>query len=438
MKASPTPRLLIGFAVTLLAVSLYSWFTLRQVSSLRTLQSDIVERNRRDSLQLLRIQDTLNSLGFALHDVLETPYGITGFETQFRRLRMQLRDAITREASLAPYAEQDADQEQLAAQLQELDATTDRTFERARAGDQKQAVALIKGTLRPQRDALAARIARMLVQNSELDRQTAQQITRIYDRVERDLYTFLLATAVTIGVTGIALFYSNRRIFRQLATLSDQKSVLARKLITVQEEVLRSVSRELHDEFGQIFTAIGAMLSRLERKGVPPDSPLRADLLEIREITQGSLEKVRTLSQMLHPAVIDDYGLEKAIEWYVPTFEKQTGIPVSYQKNGTGPALKNEAAIHVYRILQEALNNVARHSGAKQATVRVRYAPDLLRLEVEDSGKGFTAKAADERTGLGMVAMRERAELVHGKLKLENAPNGGTIVSLEVPTNHDS
>ena len=417
---------------------MYSWFTLRQVASLRTLQSNIVDRNRRDSLQLLRIQDTLNSLGFALHDVLETPYGIVGFQTQFRRLRMQLKDAIQKEASLAPYAEQDPDQSQLAIQLQELDAATDQTFARAIAGDDKQAASLIKNTLRPQRDALAARIARMLVQNSELDRQTAEQITRIYDRVEGDLYTFLLATALAIGVTGVALFYSNRRIFRQLATLSDQKSVLARKLITVQEEVLRSVSRELHDEFGQIFTAIGAMLSRLERKGVPPDSPLRADLMEIREITQGSLEKVRTLSQMLHPAVIDDYGLEKAIEWYVPTFEKQTGIPVSYEKDGTGPALKNEAAIHVYRILQEALNNVARHSGSERAAVRVRYAADLLRLEVEDRGKGLTDRTSDERNGLGLVAMRERAELVHGKLKLENVPGGGAIVSLEVPITHDS
>ena len=433
MKASPTPRLLIGFAVTLIAVLLYSLFTLRQVSSLRKLQAEIVNRNRLDSLQLLSIQDALNSLGLSLHDVLETPYGVLAFEPQFHRMRMHLEASIKREAALRPEPAQNANQDELARLLSQLDASTDQTFAAARAGHEAQAVALIKTTLRPLRDTLSSRIARMLVQNNQLDQDTEAQITRIYDRVDWDLYMFLLATVLTIGVTGVALVYSNRRTFRQLATLSDQKSVLARELITVQEGVLKSVSRELHDEFGQIFTGIGAMLSRVGRKGIAPDSPVRADLTEIQEITQEALEKVRSLSQMLHPAVIDDYGLEKAIEWYVPMFQKQTGIEVAYHKEGTGPTIKDESAIHVYRILQEALNNVARHSGSKSAAVRVHYAPDLLRLEVEDDGKGLVARLPEDRTGLGLVAMRERAELAHGRLKLESVPQGGTLVSLEVP-----
>jgi signal transduction histidine kinase len=253
-----------------------------------------------------------------------------------------------------------------------------------------------------------------------------------------DLYLFLFVAVVAIVLTGVALVYSNRAIFRHLAKLSEQKSVLTRKLISLQEEVLRSVSRELHDEFGQILTAIGAMLSRLGRKHVPAESPLAADLAEIRDMTQSALDKVRSLSQMLHPAVIDDYGLEKAIEWYVPMFEKQTGIPVDYKKTGTGPAIKDETAIHVYRILQEALNNVARHSGSKRAAVRVHYEPDHLRLEVEDRGKGIPSNPPPGRNGLGLVAMRERAELVHGKLKLQGVPQGGTLVWLEVPISHDS
>ena len=438
MKASPTPRLLIGFAVTLIAVSLYSLFTLRQVSSLRKLQADIVERNRLDSLQLLSIQDALNSLGLSLHDVLETPYGILGFEPQFHRLRMQLEASIRKEALLRPEPSQNANQDELSRLLAQLDSSTDATFAAAKAGDEQRAITLIKNTLRPLRDTLSSRIARMLVQNSQLDQDTEAQITRIYDRVERDLYTFLLATVLAIGVTGVALVYSNRRIFEQLGMLSDQKSVLARELITVQEQVLKSVSRELHDEFGQIFTGIGAMLSRVGRKEIPQDSPLRADLTEIREITQEALEKVRSLSQMLHPAVIDDYGLEKAIEWYLPQFQKQTGIEVDYQKEGTGPSIRDESAIHVYRILQEALNNVARHSGSKQAIVRVHYAMDFLRLQVEDRGKGLVTRLPQDRNGLGLVAMRERAELAHGKLSLESGPQTGTRVSLEVPITHDS
>ncbi len=424
---------MIGFAVTLVAVSLYSLFTLRQVSNLRKLQSEIVERNRRDSLQLLRIQDTLTEIGLALHDVLESSYKVVYFEPQFRRLRRQLEDALRNEAALAPNPQRSASQEELARLLKRFDEDTDETFALARGGDEQQASSLISGPLRAQRAALSDRVYNMLRQNNDLDRDTEARITQIYDRVERDLYTFLLATVLAIGLTGIALVFSNRRTFEQLATLSDQKGILARKLITVQEEVLRSISRELHDEFGQILTAVGAMLSRLEKKGVAPDSPLRVDLGEIRGITQDALEKVRSLSQMLHPAVIDDYGLEKAMEWYVPMFERQTGIEVAYEKHGTGPAIRDETAIHVYRVLQEALNNVARHSGSKRATVRVHYAPDRLRLEIEDSGKGLAERSPNDRTGLGLIAMRERAELLHGKLGLRSGANGGTVVSLDVP-----
>jgi signal transduction histidine kinase len=434
---------MIGFAVALAALIFYSLFTVRQVAVLRKLQADTVERNRLDSLQLVRIQSTLYEIGFSLHDVLEEPYGITGFEQQFRRQRNQLADAIRREASLAPNPGNNPQQQMLLSLLHSLSNISEQVFTAARTGDDKHARELIIGALRPQREALSHQVSRMLIQNNDLDEQTASQIQRIYTGVEHDLYGFLLAAVLAIAVTAIALVGSNRRFFEQLAALSEQKSILARKLISLQEEMLRTISRELHDEFGQIFTAIGAMLSRLERKGIPPDSPLHSDLAEVREVTQTALDRVRSLSQMLHPAVIDDYGLEKAVEWYVPMFEKQTGIPVDYEKIGTGPAIKDQTAIHVYRILQEALNNVARHSGAKRATVRVQYAPDQLRLEVEDRGKGITDGAGKGRRGLGLIAMRERAELVHGKLKLEAPPLGGTLVSLEVPTldvaamNHD-
>ena len=106
----------------------------------------------------------------------------------------------------------------------------------------------------------------------------------------------------------------------------------------MQEEVFHSLSRELHDEFGQILTAIGAMLSRAEKKGgLPPDSPFRTEVAEVREIAQSTIEKIRSLSQVLHPTVLDDGGLEKTIDWYLPTFEKQTGIAVDTRRPEPAP-----------------------------------------------------------------------------------------------------
>ena len=231
-------------------------------------------------------------------------------------------------------------------------------------------------------------------------------------------------------LTSLYLIHSNRRLFAQLAALSEQRSDLAQKVIATQESTLRYISRELHDEFGQVLTAVGSMLGRAERH-TPEGSPLRTELREVREIAQNTLNTVRSLSQALHPVMLDEAGLEATLDWYLPTIERQTGIAISHEKSGDAFPLSSAAAVHVYRIVQEALNNVTRHSGSKQAWVRLRFLPQSLELDIEDQGTGFSA--ANVRQGIGLVAMRERAELVKGTIEFLHPANGGTLVRLRVP-----
>jgi signal transduction histidine kinase len=228
-----------------------------------------------------------------------------------------------------------------------------------------------------------------------------------------------------------------------MEAMSRQRHILAARLITVQEEVLRSVSRELHDEFGQILTAVGTMLARAERKGLPPDSPLRTELTEVRQITHDTLEKMRSLSQMLHPSVIDDYGLVKGIEWYVGVFEKQTGIETTAVVQGVPERITGQPATNCFRIVQEALNNAAKHSGAKRAEVELAFGANNLTVTIMDFGRGLKAaelnsdKKADNRgsakRGLGLIAMRERAALLGGTLEVHSTPGAGTTVVLTMP-----
>ncbi len=249
------------------------------------------------------------------------------------------------------------------------------------------------------------------MQNNESEEQAATRITQIYDGVQRQVYLFLSATLIAIVFTSLYLIRSNRALFARLATLSEQRSDLAQKLINTQESTLRYVSRELHDEFGQILTAIGSMLGRAG-KHVPEGSSLRDDLQEVRDIAQTTLDNIRSLSQALHPVMLDESGLESTLDWYLPTVERQAGLAISYEKSGTPYALDGTAAVHVYRIVQEALNNVARHSGAKQAWVRLRFQPGALELEIEDHGKGFTPRPcppgnrAGRHAGAGRTAGR--------------------------------
>jgi signal transduction histidine kinase len=424
--------------ITLAAVVGYSAYVTRRISSLRELQSNLIDRNRKDSLQLLRIQNELNSIGIAMRDMLDTgllnneqPYPLTAWQPQFQRMRGDLDDAFRREQQVSPQGRTADQQQYLDGSLAQFWDAVDRTFALARGGKEKEKEAreLIRLSLQARLAALSTAVAQMLIQNNESEDRAAARVTEIYDHVQRQAYYFLVGTLTAIVLTSLYLIRTNRTLFNQLAALSEQRSDLAQTLISTQESTLRYISRELHDEFGQILTAMGAMLGRA-RNRTPEDSELRGDLLEVRDIAQGALDKVRSLSQALHPVMLEEAGLEHAIEWYLPVVERQTGIGISYEKSGTPFAINGDAAVHVYRVLQEALNNVARHSGAKRAWVRLRFAPEHLALEIEDHGSGF---AAARGRGIGLVAMRERAELLEGSIAFDRPVEGGALVRLTVP-----
>jgi len=434
---SPTTPLYIGLVITLVAVVAYSAYVAKQISGLRQLQNNLIDRNRKDSLQLLRIQNELNSLGLTMRDMLDTDpldrnqqYPLTAWQPQFQRMRVDLDDAFRREQQVAPEGRTADQQHYLQSSLAQFWDATARIFDLARNGKQSEAREQIRLSLQARLAALSTDVARLLVQNNESEERAATQVTEIYDRVERQAYVFLIGTLIAIILTSLYLIRSNRLIFNQLAVLSEQRSDLAQKLISSQESTLRHISRELHDDFGQILTAMGMMLGRA-RNQLPEGSQLRADLLEVRETAQTTLDKVRSLSQALHPVTLEEGGLEQTIEWYLPVVERQTGIGISYEKSGTPFPAHGNAAVHVFRVLQEALNNVARHSGAKKAWVRLRFASDHLQLEVEDHGSGFSQNGA--RQGIGLVAMRERAELLGGGITIERPAEGGTLVRMSVP-----
>jgi len=434
---SPTTPLYVGLVITLAAVVAYSAYITWRITGLRELQNNLIDRNRKDSLQLLRVQNELNSIGISMRDMLDTGtldqgqnYPLTAWEPQFQRMRGDLEDAFRREQQVAPQGRTEDQQRYLQSSLAQFWDALERTFALARSGKEAEAREQIRLSLQARLAALSTAVARLLVQNNESEEHAAAQVTEIYDRVQRQAYVFVTATLIAILLTSLYLIRSNRLLFNQLAALSEQRSDLAQKLISTQESTLRHISRELHDDFGQILTAMGAMLGRV-RNQLPEDSQLRADLLEVREIAQNTLEKVRSLSQALHPVMLDEAGLEQTIEWYLPVVERQTGIGISYEKSGTPFAVNGNSAVHIYRVLQEALNNVARHSGAKEAWVRLQFAPNGLELQVEDHGSGIPAVRV--RQGIGLVAMRERAELLGGSIGFESSSSGGTLVTLKVP-----
>ncbi len=431
-QRSPTTGLLLGLVITLATVLAYAYYITAQLTGLRKLQSEMVDRNRRDSLQLLRIQNDLNSIALAMRDMLDTtePYPLTAWSAQFDRIHQDLDAGLKLEEGLAVVNRTPEQRQYLAQSLSQFWDAVNRMFALAQSGKEAEAREQIRLSLQARQQALSTAVSRLLVENNEGEEQAAARIAQIYDGVQRQLYIFLAATLIAIAATSLYLIRSNKQIFARLAELSEQRSDLAQKLISTQESTLRHISRELHDEFGQVLTAIGSMLRRAGNH-LPEGSPPREELKEVQGIAQATLNNIRTLSQALHPVLLEEAGLESTLDWYIPTVEHQAGLTLHYEKTGKPFPVETGAGVHVYRVLQEALNNVSRHSGAREAWIRLKFSANSLELEVEDHGTGFVAEKMQR--GIGLVAMRERAELLGGVLAVSPRAPGGTLVRLEVP-----
>ena len=280
---------------------------LGQISGLRRLQTELTDRNRRDSLQLLRIQNDLNQLALAMRDMLDASarYPLAAWSAQFARIRLDLDAALAQEEDVAIARRTPEQAEYLTSSVAQFWAAADRIFQLARSGREDEARLQIRVSLQARQEALTSTVARLLVQNNAIEEQTAQQVQDIYTVVQRQVYWFLAATLGAIALTSLFLIRSNRRLFAQLTDLSDQRRELAQKLIAARESTLREISRELHDEFGQVLTAMGSMLGRADASGAGRVGPARRPARDRRNRAGGTRQRARAVTDA---APVDSRG----------------------------------------------------------------------------------------------------------------------------------
>ena len=433
---SPSPRLIVGLVITLAMILAFCLYTVREIRLLRDEQTAISERNRLDSLQLLRIQNNLSTLATEMRDMADRTesYPMISWRQTFDRIKADLAHAIATERTLAPAARAPAQQEQLESSLDRFWDTVDRVFEHAAAGREEEGAATLRTTATVQLQTVVTLVSRFLVLNNAVQEEASLTNRAIYARVEREIFILMGGLLLLVGMTGVYGILANRRAFEDVRSLSRQLRSLSWQMMRMQEDLQESFSRELHDEFGQLLTAIGMLLGRVKRN-LPPESPLVADLQEVQGIVQQTLERIRTESRLLHPVILDDFGLENALKWYVEQFGRQHGIEARFAKSGPIGVIPPDATIHIYRIVQEALTNVSRHSGSPEAWVRLRQENDRVELQIEDRGRGLPPEAERKAgwEGIGLISMRERTELMGGSFALTSAPQGGLIVTVRVP-----
>jgi signal transduction histidine kinase len=222
----------------------------------------------------------------------------------------------------------------------------------------------------------------------------------------------------------------NNRRYQEVLNARSALEQLSAKLVDAQEMERRTISRELHDQVGQTLNAVLVETANLAKRIQSDDAVSLHYLDNIRKFADSSVNSIRDIALLLRPSMLDDLGLIAALEWQAREVSRRSGIKVNVKAENVADSLPDEMRTCIYRVVQEALHNVFRHSAAKSAVVTVRQDDSSLFLSVEDDGSGFDP---GKKRGLGMLGMEERVRQLGGHLEIRSTPGKGTVLRITLP-----
>jgi signal transduction histidine kinase len=218
--------------------------------------------------------------------------------------------------------------------------------------------------------------------------------------------------------------------YREMAQARREAQDLSGKLVDAQEEERRRIARELHDEVGQSLSALLFGIGNLSQFLPSDNGPAREQVQWIRTLAEKSISMVRNMSLLLRPSMLDDLGLVPALQWQAREISRTAGMRVSVVAEDIPENLPDEYNTCIYRIVQEALHNCQRHSGAHRVRIQLQQTPEHLLLSIQDDGRGFRPRDR----GLGLLGIEERVHRLHGRFLIDSEEGSGTLLSIELPT----
>ena len=228
-----------------------------------------------------------------------------------------------------------------------------------------------------------------------------------------------------------------KRVEKKLSRTSLRLRNLASHLQSIREEERTTIARELHDELGQVLTVLKIQISLLSNK-LREDQQEQKDKIEyISKVIDDTVDKVQRITSKLRPNILDELGLVPAIEWQAQEFQNVTGINCSLTLPNDDIKLEDEKATAIFRIFQEALTNVMRHSLAKMVSISMQIKGDSLLLKINDNGTGINSDQLTDPKSFGIIGMKERALILGGEVMIDGTPDKGTEVIVEMPLNHN-
>ena len=420
--------LLVLIGVSLLAARKRADNAYAQLDNLNT-------RHREIETRLRRLRSDLHLSGILARDYLlegnrdpaEYRSRLLGFKDESTAMLNQLQPLV-RENDRARY-------ELLSHELDQYWRAYEPLFDESPS---EEGYGVLRREVVPRRDAVMAISEEIETINNDNLNDERQAAAARQAELRRYL-TSMLAASLALGL-GVAVAAVVRirvlegRSEHQRARAAEAEQEMRRlsnQIVRTQEEERKNLSRELHDEVGQMLTALRMEIGRIERAHVLDSPTFPSTVTETKSLIDRMMRFVRDLAMGLRPSMLDDLGLEPALAWQARDFSRRYNVPVDLHVDGDLERLSDAQRTCIYRVVQEALTNCAKHSGATEIAVTVRGTTESLELTVRDNGRGIDPSAA--RSGLGLLGIKERIKNMNGSVEVERHPAGGTILQAALP-----
>lgn len=434
--------LVIGFG-GILALWLLSAFVLvRQMAKTDDRSLSIRSRFLRNdqALSTVRTQTLLSSV-YLRDALLETNVDrAADYRDKLQQIRSEVEQALKQ---YVPRGEAEVERSQwdrLQAELRDFWTTSGPLLAATQMPDRASAMASLRDHVIPKRETVIRISDRIDTLNQEAFAAELRELSRLRASLRTAVWQISLIAVALGAVIAVTASRRARQLEarvreqheREVAYTGDLQR-LSGQLMRAQEDERRRLARELHDEVGQGLSALKLELAAVERAEGSPQF-LEA-LEEARGIADTTLRTIRDLSQALHPSMLDDLGLSDTATWYVRAFSRRTGISAELAVEHLEQRLTPDIEACSYRVLQEAMTNIARHAHASRCRVQIARAERSLRLVIEDNGRGMptSRSATAEERGLGLMSVRERVAHLGGSVHISGGHDGGTILTVELP-----
>ena len=428
----------LGFGGMLLLIAITGVHSIRVLQSINEANSASSQMFIEKSRALENIRSAFYLYGAEMRQLLDTedPLQIRGRVESLKQLRDLIDRGIARYSFTLPQEERQP-LEELNRSIAEYLASLDPALNWSDYQRRSLARGFLSRELAGQRlrileitdrigDMNEARLRAAGQRSSQLMMETRNQVILMLGGAAS--FGLLLAFSVTAYILRLERTLRDR--YQEIEGVQDELHQLSEKLVETQEEERRSIARELHDEIGQSMSALLVDLGNAAAIAPEAGTQLKDRLESAKKIAETAVSAVRNMALLLRPSMLDDLGLAPALNWQAREVSRRTGMRVDVSAENLPDVLPDEHRTCVYRIVQEALHNAARHANAKSVTVRLGLEPGELVLAVEDNGRGFDPAST---RGLGLLGMEERVRNMKGVFKIESAPGRGTAIRVRLP-----